>query len=189
MNEFLFGKTSKKTTSIAKIGIMLALTLTLQYITGLAGIQLLTGSIVNMMLLISLLVSGLIGGLVVGLISPFVGFLLGLSGNILLTPFIGISNAIFITLFAVMVKIFQEKYGKLDNLVGWIKQITALVIASTAKFIFLFFVTLKLILPLIMDKVPPILATTFGITQIFTAMIGGVLAIILSMLLEKRNLL
>lgn len=186
MNQFLFGNANRKSLLIARIGIMLALTLVLQYVTGLAGIQLLTGSAVNMMLIITAMVAGLVGGVCVGLITPYVGFLLGLSSNVILTPFIGVSNAIYIALFAIILKAFKGEYGDVKSI--W-QQGVGLVIGAFVKFLFLYYITYNILLPLVMATVPAALAVTFGITQFFTAMIGGVCAIAVGYLLKKRGLI
>lgn len=185
-NYFLFGNAKNKTLLIARIGVMLALTLALQYITGLAGIQLLTGSVVNMMLLVATMLTGAVGGVVIGLFTPYVGFLLGLSSNVVLTPFIGVSNAIYIFLFALLLKLLGGNYGEMSSV--W-KEAVGVLVGGFVKFLFLYFVTYKLLLPLVMETVPAALAVTFGITQFFTASIGGAAAIVVSVLLEKRKLI
>lgn len=186
MNQFLFGNADRKTLLIARIGIMLALTLALQYLTGLAGIQLLTGSVVNMMLILTAMTCGLVGGVCVGLITPYMGFLLGLSSNVILTPFIGVSNGLYIALFAVILMLLKGEYGSSSSL--W-QQGVALVVGAFLKFVFLYYITYFLLLPLVMATVPAALAATFGITQFFTAMIGGVAAIAIGFLLKKRGLI
>lgn len=186
MNQFLFGSAKNKTQVIARIGIMLALTLALQYVSGLVGIQLLTGSVVNMMLILTAMTVGLVGGVCVGLVTPYVGFLLGLSTNVVLTPFIGISNAIYIALFAILLKVLKGEYGDMKSI--W-QQAVGLIVGAFAKFLFLFYITYNLLLPLVMATVPAALAVTFGITQFFTAMIGGVCAIAIGFALKSRKII
>ncbi len=186
MNQFLFGSADRKSLVIARIGIMLALTLALQYISGLAGIQLLTGSVVNMMLIIAVMMTGLIGGVLIGLITPYIGFLLGLSGNVLLTPFIGIANALYISLFAIVLKLFKGEYGDSKSIVG---QGVGIIFGAFVKFAFLLYIVFPILLPLVMAKVPPALETMLGITQFFTAMLGGIFGIAVGYLLKSRKLI
>ncbi|MEG1520208.1 MAG: hypothetical protein RR458_04395, partial [Clostridia bacterium] len=75
MNKFLFGKAKRTVEFIARVGVMLALTLVLQYVVKLisVGNQLAVGSVVNMMLLFTCMATGVLGGMVVGLCTPFLG--------------------------------------------------------------------------------------------------------------------
>lgn len=172
--EIIFGK-NNKVGFIAKTGIFLALTLVIQYISGLFGQQLLTGSMVNMMLLLCSLYTGLIGAVVVGIFTPFIGFILGFSSNIVLIPFIALSNALYIILF---ITIRNIKNNVLFDIIG-------VIIGSVVKYLFLSIFVIKLILPLFMTSIPSKLVMMFGITQLFTALIGGALYIILSKIMSK----
>lgn len=183
MNKYLFGISNNKLKFIVFTAINLSITIILQYLSGLLGIQLLTGSIVNMMLLINTMFVGLIGGALIGLVTPFIGLALGIAGNIMVVPFIAVSNVLYVLSFMFMTKLF--KVGNKNKVLNIIFTILAVIIASIIKFMFIYFVGLKLFLPIIMAKIPPVLTTTLGITQLFTALIGGSMFIIISHILKK----
>lgn len=58
---FLFGNASGKASVIVRIAVMAAVTLIVQWLVGLSKIQLLTGSFVNMCLLIAAMTTGIVG--------------------------------------------------------------------------------------------------------------------------------
>ena len=60
---FLFGNASGKASVIVRIAVMAAVTLIVQWLVGLSKIQLLTGSFVNMCLLIAAMTTGIVGGI------------------------------------------------------------------------------------------------------------------------------
>ncbi len=191
MNKFLFGKSDRKVHFIAKLGIMLALTLAMQFLSGFLGQQLITGSVVNLFLILSALTCGLVGGVIIGLITPIIGFVLGLSGNILLTPFIGVANAIYIVAFLLILKALKFDFSKdVSKFLDIVKGALSFIVGAVLKFLFMYFIALKLILPLVFGgAVPPPVVIAFGITQLFTALIGGVVAFVIAFALEKTNLI
>lgn len=67
---FLFGNASGKASVIVRIAVMAAVTLIVQWLVGLSKIQLLTGSFVNMCLLIAAMTTGIVGGICVGIVTP-----------------------------------------------------------------------------------------------------------------------
>ncbi len=182
MNTFLFGKTKNTLMFIVKVAVNLSITVVLQYLMGLFGIQLLTGSIVNMMLLINTLFVGLIGSSIIACVTPFIGILLGLSNNIILQIFICVANILFVTSFCLLNKINFKKDLKIISL---IKDLISVIVTSVIKYLFMFYITFKLLLPLIMPNVPQVLSITLGVTQLFTALIGGMLYIVISNILKK----
>jgi len=93
---FLFGNASGKASVIVRIAVMAAVTLIVQWLVGLSKIQLLTGSFVNMCLLIAAMTTGIVGGICVGIVTPFIALGLGLNPNVLLVPFIAVSNAVYV---------------------------------------------------------------------------------------------
>lgn len=192
MNYFLFGKAKRTVEFIARTGVMLALTLTCQFLVKLisGGNQIAVGSAVNLMLLLASVTTGIIGGTVIGLCTPFVGMLLGLGGMIAVVPFIAVSNMIYIVLFAVIRRALKFDFSKKPtDIVNLIKGIVSFAVSAGVKFLFLYFVVLQLILPLILTQLPPALNVMLGITQLFTALIGGALALIVSFPISKTNII
>ena len=176
---------NKKIRWITETGIMLALLVTLQALTKPLG-QLVTGSCVNTILAVSALVGGLGCGLTVAVISPILAFLLGIAPQILTVPAIMAGNAVFVLLLSVL----ADKSGK--NLV---KQGIAWVVSAAAKFVTLYVIVVKIICGVMASsllasgtlKEPMLkaLPATFSWPQLFTALIGGAIALLIVPVLKK----
>ena len=176
---------NKKIRWITETAIMLALLVTLQALTKPMG-QLVTGSCVNAVLAISALVGGLSSGITVALISPVMAFLLGIAPQILTVPAIMVGNTVYVVLLSVL----ADGTGK--NLV---KQAIAWVVAAAAKFGALYIVVVKIICgvmaPSLLEagtlKEPMLkaLPATFSWPQLFTALIGGAVALAIAPVVKK----
>ena len=87
---------------VATTGVFLALLLTLQAFTSFGG-QVVTGSLVNLILAASVFGGGYWCAFAVALLSPFCAFLLGVGPKLLpLVPFISLGNLAFISLLSVI---------------------------------------------------------------------------------------
>jgi len=172
---------------ITETAILLALLVTLQAVTKPLG-QLVTGSCVNLLLAVAALFSGLGSGLVVALVSPVMAFLLGIAPNFVTVLPIMLANSAYVCLFHVL-------WGK----PVW-KQAVTVVAASGVKFALLYVLVVKVIcgiasgallgkkLGQIVVLAPPMLKmlpTMFAWPQLFTALIGGTLAMLLVPVLKK----
>lgn len=176
---------NKKIRWITETAIMLALLVTLQALTKPLG-QLVTGSCVNTVLAVSALVGGLWCGLTVAVISPILAFLLGIALQILTVPAIMAGNAVFVLLLSLL----ADKNGK--NLV---KQGIAWVVSAAAKFVTLYVIVVKIICGVMASsllasgalKEPMLkaLPATFSWPQLFTALIGGAIALLIVPVLRK----
>lgn len=176
---------NKKIRWITETAIMLALLVTLQALTKPMG-QLVTGSCVNAVLAVSALVGGLSCGLTVAVVSPVLAFLLGIAPQILTVPAIMVGNAVYVVLLSLL----ADKNGK--NL---LKQIIAWLAAAVAKFAALYIVVVKLICGVLsanllasgVMKEPMLkaLPATFSWPQLFTALIGGAVALLIVPVLRK----
>lgn len=185
-NQFLFGNNKNLVHFIAKVAVFLAMTVALQYISGFAGQQLFTGSVVNMMLLLAIPFTGLIGSIIVGCATPFMAILIGMSSNIILVPFVAVGNALFVATFAGLIKLTKlEYYIKSPKEI--ITFISIVMIAASLKFAFMFFVCYSWLLPLIptIGYVYRTISVSFGINQLFTALIGGAAYLALSRLIKN----
>ena len=176
---------SKKIRWITETAVMLALLVCLQALTKPMG-QLVTGSCVNAVLAVSALVGGLGCGLVVALCSPVLAFLLGIAPQILTVPAIMVGN----TVFVVLLSLLADKTGK-----KIVKQIVAWVVAAFAKFAALYAIVVWLICGVLSESLiaagtmkPPMLQAlpaTFSWPQLFTALIGGAVALLITPVLRK----
>ena len=175
----------KKIRWITETAVMLALLVCLQALTKPMG-QLVTGSCVNAVLAVSALVGGLSCGLVVALCSPVLAFLLGIAPQILTVPAIMAGNAVFVVLLSLL----SDKTGK--NLV---RQVITWVAAAAAKFAALYTIVVLLICGVLSEsllasgimKAPMLkaLPATFSWPQLFTALIGGAVALVITPVLRK----
>ena len=181
---FLFGNASGKASVIVRIAVMAAVTLIVQWLVGLSKIQLLTGSFVNMCLLIAAMTTGIVGGICVGIVTPFIALGLGLNPNVLLVPFIAVSNAVYVVIFGVVVWLLRVDSGSTKRF--WYNLI---VLAAGLKFAFLYFVGVKWIYPLLFNvKQMETISVMMGALQWFTALIGGGAALALSYALRPARL-
>lgn len=167
---------------ITQTAIMLALLVALQALTKGFG-QLVTGSCVNAVLAISVLLGGLSCGITVALASPVLAFLLGIAPQILTVPAIMAGNAVFVLL--------------LRFLAGrqlW-RRILALLAAAAAKFAVLYGIVAGLLCGVfapallssgaLKEPILKVLPATFSWPQLFTALIGGTVALLLVPVLRK----
>ena len=175
----------KKLLWITETAVMLALLVTLQSVTKPMG-QLVTGSCVNAVLAVTALAAGLSSGITVALISPVLAYLMGIAPQILTVPAIMIGN----TVFVVLLHLIAGKDSK--NIT---RQIIAWISAAAAKFATLYFVVVWLICGVFSEglldsgilKAPMLTAlpATFSWPQLFTALIGGAVALLIVPVLRK----
>lgn len=176
---------NRKVLWIAETAVMLALLVALQAITKPMG-QLVTGSFVNAVLAVTVLVAGLYSGITVAVISPVLAYLLGIAPQILTVPAIMVGNCVFVI---VMYFIAGKDSKKV------VRQIAAWITAAAAKFAALYAIVVWLICGLLSERLlasgalkPPMLKAlpaTFSWPQLFTALIGGGVALLIAPVLRK----
>ena len=177
-------------TSIRKLtetAVLLALLVTLQAVTKGFG-QLVTGSCVNAILAIAVLFTGLGSGITVSLISPVLAFLLGIAPNLITVIPIMLGNCCFV----VLLELLHKKPL-------WTRPL-AVAIAAFAKFGVLYGLVVNVICGVAADALlgqklgqtvllaPPMLTmlpTMFAWPQLFTALIGGGIALFIAPMLKK----
>lgn len=175
----------KKLLWITETAVMLALLVALQSITKPAG-QLVTGSCVNAVLAVTVLVAGLTSGITVAIISPVLAYMLGIAPQILTVPAIMVGNTVF-----VVVLYFVAGKSSKDIL----RQILAWLAAAAAKFATLYAIVVWLICGVLSQGLlesgmlkPPMLKmlpATFSWPQLFTALIGGGIALLIVPVIRK----
>ena len=180
----------KKVLWITETAVMLALLVTLQALTKPMG-QLVTGSCVNAVLAIAVLLVGMSSGITIALISPVCAYLFGIAPNFVTVLPIMIGNVSFVVLLLLIA-------GKNHNPIWW--QPVALAAASGVKFGVLYLLVVKVICGLASDALlgkklgdiivlaPPMLKmlpTMFAWPQLFTALIGGAVALLITPVLRK----
>ncbi len=176
---------NKKLRYITETAIMLALLVTLQALTKGFG-QLVTGSCVNAVLAVSALVGGLGCGITVALLSPVLAYLLGIAPVIVTVPVIMAGNAVYVILLWLLCRRTDTPLWK--QLVGWL-------VAAAAKFALLYLLVTKVVCGVLASellaagvmKQPMLkaLPVTFSWPQLFTALIGGGIALLIVPVLRK----
>ena len=173
----------KKILWIAETAVMLALLVTLQAATKPLG-QLFTGSCVNAVLAITVLLVGLRSGITIALVSPLCAYLFGIAPNLVTVLPIMIGNVCFVVLLRLI--------AGTRNKPIW-RQPIALLAAAGTKFAVLYFLVVKVICGIasgallgkklgdVIVLAPPMLKmlpTMFAWPQLFTALIGGAIALL-----------
>ena len=176
---------NKKIRWITETAVMVAVLVSLQAFTKPMG-QLVTGSCVNAVLVISALVGGLSCGVTVALFSPVLAFFLGIAPQILTVPAIMAGNTVFVVQYYLLVDRSGKHLGK---------QIVAWGTAAVAKFATLYAIVVWLICGLMAKSLleagtlkPPMLQAlpaTFSWPQLITALIGGAVALLVVPTLKK----
>lgn len=176
---------NKKVRWITETAVMLALLVTLQALTKPMG-QMVTGSFVNAVLAVTVLLAGLYSGITVALISPVLAYLLGIAPQILTVPAIMVGNSVYVILLYFIA-------GKDSKQI--IRQIAAWLAAAAAKFAALYAIVVWLICGVFSEsllasgvlKAPMLkaLPATFSWPQLFTALIGGAVALVIVPVLRK----
>ena len=173
----------KKTSNvlwITRTAIFIAILIVIQFFTAQFGTTLITGSLVNVLLILSVMICGIQTGLTVAALSPIFAKLIGIGPFWVIIPFVIIGNIVLVTIWR---KIGDKE--KPNRIAAWI---IALITAAVAKFIIIFFGVTKLAIPIILDLPEPqssVLSAAFSLPQLLTACIGGVLAILLLPALKK----
>ena len=173
---------NKKILWITRTAVLLALLIALQWAT--AGTQVfagqyITGSCVNAVLAVAVLYAGLWSGVSVALLSPFFAKLLGIGPQLIqIIPAIAAGNLVYVLML---------------HLLG--KHLKAFTIPAAAigKFLTLYLLVVKWIVPMLAANLKPQQITTFSVMfsypQIITAIIGGILAMgIVSVLRKAKNI-
>jgi len=149
---------------ITLTALLLALTLVVQ----LGGFpQPITGPLVNAMLILTTMVVGIAGGATVGALTPWVAYMRGILPPLLapLIPFIMLANIVLVVVFGLLAKRSPWlgigaaafcKYG---------------VFVMAINFLFSF---------------PPQLAKAFQLPQLFTALAGGIIAMVVYKMLPAQ---
>ena len=176
---------NKKLRFITETGIMLALLVTLQALTKGFG-QLVTGSCVNAVLAVSAFIGGLGCGLTVALLSPVLAYLLGIAPVIVTVPAIMAGNAVFVLLLWLLTRGAGKQLWRQG--IAWLA-------AAAAKFALLYLLVAKVICGILSPALlaagtmkEPMLKTlpvTFSWPQLFTALIGGGIALLITPVLRK----
>lgn len=166
-------KTSSSLKTLCRTAIFLALLIAVQFVTRSMG-QYVTGSLVNLILIASGLMRGLWGGLAVAVLSPICAFFIGIGPAFpQVVPAVALGNAVLVLLWVLIAGAKNAPIAR---------QAIALVVAAVAKFLTLYLVIVKWLVPMVLtlnEKQMAVLSASFSFPQLITAVIGGVLAMLL----------
>lgn len=153
--------------------------------------QLITGSLVNCLLLVTTLIAGRNSGITVALISPVLACLFKIAPVLITAPIIMIGNVCYVLIISLFLNKSQKPV--------W-KQPVSLVLASGVKFVVLYLLGVKLAAGLLFGSLEgktfagmAVMSQTilkqvtnmFSWFQLFTALIGGGVALLITPVLRR----
>ena len=168
---------NKSVKFITETAVFLAMLIIFQSLSASLG-QLVTGSLVNFVLIAACLLAGWKSGLVIALLSPFFAKLFGIGPIYPILPVVALGNATLVAVYACVMK------TGLDIKLRWA---VSVVLAAVLKYAVLTVGVVKIVLPRVnvAEKQATKLAAMFGTTQLLTAAIGGILACLAVPLIRK----
>lgn len=170
----------KRTLWITRTAVFIALLIVLQAATAPLGNVFITGSIVNMLLIISVMTCGFASGFSVAVISPVIAKLIGIGPLWILIPFIAAGN--------IMLVLIWHFVGNREVRHRYAAYIAALIAAAAAKFFVLYIGIVKIAVPIFLnlpEQQAKVVSNMFSLTQLITALIGGVIAVMILPSLKK----
>ncbi len=174
---------SKRVLWITQTGVLVALLIVSQAVT--SGLStLVTGSIVNLILIVGVMVCGLPTGVCVAALSPIFAKFFGIGPLWALVPFIMLGNLMIVVVWHVVGNMDMSKIS--DKQV--VKHIIACVCGAVFKFLTLFILITKFAVPVLLQLEEPqasVISAAFSVPQLITALIGGGLAIMVIPVLRK----
>ena len=182
--------TNKEVIWLTRTALFLAVALVAQLIGmniggGIVG-QLLTGSLVNMALIVAGCVVGLSSGCTIAVLSPLLAFTFGMMKFAPAIPIVMIANIIIVVLTSLTYTFLAKKYKDKLIFLNFLA-LLGMIFAAFCKCAFMW-VSALYILPLFVAVPPPILAS-FSLPQAITGTIGGIIAlpVIPNLLKVKRK--
>lgn len=166
---------------ITRTAVFIALLIVLQAATAALGNAILTGSIVNLLLITSVMTCGLASGLAVAVVSPVAAKLFGIGPLWSILPFIAAGNAALVLTWHFLGN--RSIAGK-----RYLAYLAALIAAAVVKFLVLYVGIVKIAIPKLLDlpeQQATVVSHMFSLPQLITALSGGALAIVLFPRLQK----
>lgn len=170
---------SRKILWITQTAVLIALMAAIQFVTSPLGNTVLTGSLVNLILIISVMLCGYPSGLTVAITSPVIAKLLNIGPLWELIPFIILGNISLITVWHLTENRFRNK--------KW-RHFLAAIAAAVGKFLILYIGIVVIAVPLLLQLQDPqasVISAMFSFPQLITALIGGGLAMLMLPVLKK----
>lgn len=165
---------------VTRTALFTALLIVMQAVTAPLGNQLVTGSIVNLVLIISVMTCGLTSGLSVAVVSPVLAKLFGIGPLWTIIPFIILGNMVLVAIWYFI--------GNREIVNKNVSRLIALAAAAICKFAVLYLGIVRIAIPLFLnlpEKQVPVISTMFTFPQLITASIGGAVAFLILPVIKK----
>ena len=162
---------------ITLTAVFLALLIVFQSLSASLG-QLVTGSLVNFVLVAACLIAGWKSAAVVAILSPFFAKLFGIGPIYPILPVVALGNLSLVAVYALVAKI------KINGNLQFAISVPA---AAIVKYLVLSTGVVKVVLPPInlAEKAAAKMTVMFGTTQLITALIGGAIAALTIPLIKR----
>lgn len=167
----------KEVNFITKTGLLLALALVIQI--GLAPFaQPVVGPLVNMVLLLSVAMVGPLGAAIVGCLTPIIAFAVGIMTLLPVLPVIMLGNVVF-----VMVLWFSRRG----------RPLLGVILSALAKFSVMA-AGVRILASFFLPNLPPPVVATLSLPQLYSALLGGFVGVLVlhylpkSMVLDSKKL-
>ena len=160
---------------ITRTGVFIAMLIAWQAVTAPMKNTLLTGSVVNLLLILSVLLCGTSSGVAVAALSPVMAKLFQIGPLWSLIPLIATGNIVFVLLWR-FIATRQQPTAQTP------RYLIAAIAAALAKFATLYCLIVRLAVPLWLQLPDPqaqMISATFSVPQLFTAGIGGAVACVM----------
>jgi hypothetical protein len=165
--------TKSKIMQISRTAVLIALIIVWQAVSAQFGNTIVTGSGVNLILIVSAAVAGLPSALAVACVSPFMARLFGIGVTFwALIPFVALGNAAI-----VLVWHFLTRVARFKNV--YFSYIISLILGAAFKFAVLYLGIVVFAVPVILrlpEKQAAAISVVFSYPQLVTASIGGAVA-------------
>ena len=177
---------NNKTRQITFTALFLAIAIVSQFVgsnLGGAGFlgQYITGTIVNICLMLSGIMVGVYSGLTIGVLSPCLAFLLGVMKFPFAIPVVIAGNIVFVLITVLIYKAVSEKTLGLKAIV----MIIVVIAAAAIKALVMWFSAKYLLNNF--TAVPAPLIASFAFPQVITGSLGGLLSLALLPILKKAK--
>lgn len=159
--------------NLTRTAVLLALALSFQI--GLMPLaQPAVGPLVNMILVIAVITVGPLRALLIGWITPMMAFFLGIMPLAVLLPVVMLGNTALILVYSLM-----------DRRIGRSIPLLPLATGATAKYVVMASLV-RFAARFITPNIPPQLIQAFTLPQLYTALVGGGLALLIVRMLPKE---
>lgn len=171
-----------KTLRITYTAALTALLVVIQAVTAGLGNTIVTGTLVNAVLIIAAVTGGLWSGVFAAVVSPVMAKLLGIGPLWSLIPFIAAGNISLVTAWYFL--------GRRRGISLYAARTAAVIGAAAVKFLVLYLGIVKIAVPLLLKLPEPqatVISGMFSVPQLVTALLGGIVALPVLASLKKAD--